>query len=612
MENMLWDLIIVGRGSAAAYYLSTLDRSMFLNIMVIGEADPWAGERGYNSSAPNDVVNFINHSAQMIQHLSDRFPEFSTDLVDRLDFAKANAEIVDQFSTAVLEAKVTNIEEVMESAMPAEFRLNLVPAPMVFKVTTDAVSANIGAQSFYGKKIVVATGAGPHRVPLEVKDVKPKTDRIMDMDEFGRRGASLGNPRTMTVFVMGPNAAIDSADTAGFKGYTVKWLVKSTNSIPMLATGHQVHAQAIIDKTTNNGSEVVRYGDKGRTVANFAVELTGKTPPIRVTIDGQPPMEGDVFVYGAGQEPDDAIKGVVPQGFLSRLQPIYDINQRFGAAHQTVVGLKLENSSFMQGFEVIGALATQVVRKTTIQHTYKQELVVRIEEARTKVLSFLNGAFVEMHTRILTTPLANLEDMSPGDVRMKVKEARAWVEKRYPTWKDRVGSLCALLLNWIVVAPYFDNKKGVSEADLTAAARILTPSVIQGPQLGAIRSQTCAMNGAAPGYIGSQLAEYGSNGKYVGSLTTQGNRANFSSDDQQVLRLYIALNFPFISEEDSERFIKDVIARRPDPKNGGWGFKQADSQRFEEELDRMNDRGAAVLRTPKTFGSGQTANNSAM
>jgi len=52
MEPDIWDVIVVGRGSASRYYLTTVDRSLFPNILVIGKKDSWAGERGTDESDP--------------------------------------------------------------------------------------------------------------------------------------------------------------------------------------------------------------------------------------------------------------------------------------------------------------------------------------------------------------------------------------------------------------------------------------------------------------------------------------------------------------------------------------------------------------------------------
>lgn len=606
---MFWDLIVVGRGSAAAYYLSTVDRSMFPNILVIGYTDPWAEERGYNHTDSKDTINFINHTWQMIAQLSDIFPDFDKELVDRHKFAEANKKVIDGCATSIVTAKVTKIEEILHTAAPEHLQIPADSSAMIFKVST-----NMGLQ-FYGKKIVVATGAGTHRVPEEVKGLN--SDKIMDMDTFGRKAGTFFNPQNMTVFIQGPNAAIDSVETAKFQKFNTVWLIKKSNAPAILATGHQVYA---IDALKNNK---VEYPEHPRGTKGFEVELVPGAPQrIKVTIKGQAPTLGDLFVYGMGQDPKDAMgqnpndptEGVVPKDFLNRLQPIYDIDQRFGAAHETVLGLKLENSDWNTGFEVIGALATQVARGSTkVAHTSKKELAARVTEVRAKILQFLNGALVRRQTEILSMKLEDLEKMSPGMARGELKMARSWVEGRYPSWKNHINALTALMLNYVTVARYFADRPNVEDADLSAAARILTPSVIQGPQLGVIRSQATALNSAVPGYIGGQVAAYNDKGKCVGAHTVtqaKGNHANFSADDPQVLRLFIAVNFPFVTEEEAQRFIGQVLLRRGDVnKLGGYGYGPADSMKFEKELENMNARNRAPLISAKTYGSGCTVNN---
>jgi hypothetical protein len=600
---MIWDLIVIGAGSAAAYYLSTVDRSLFPNILVIGQPDPWGGERGYNASAPKDPVNFINHTWQMIAHLGNVFPDFDMSVVDRHKFAEANKNVIDSCATRVVVGKVTNIEEVTDPDFTFVAAGHKGPCH-VFRVTTDADGAH------EGKKIVVATGAGPHRVPDEVKHLN-QPSLIMNMDEFARRAGTFLKPEEMTVFVQGPNAAIDSVETAKFQKFNVIWLIKPPRQgqgPAILATPHQIYARAALK------SDVVVYPEHDRGTAGFRVELTGGNPPLKVTVPGKSaPYLGHMLVFGMGQEPKDAMDGVVPNAFRNRLQPIYDINQRFGAAHETVVGLKLENSDWCTGFEIVGALATQVARGAKVPHTYKKELADRIDEVRAKVLPFLTGTIGSNHLTagILLEPLSKIEGMSPGDARIQLKAAREHIARTYPTWTNHVDALTSLMLNYIQVARYFAGKDKVSDQDLSAASRILTPSIIQGPQLGVIRSQTAAQNGAIPGYIGGQAAMFdlGKDGKPVfqGVVAGQGGRVNFSQDDYQVLRIYIALNYPSVLEDDADRFIKRVMARRPDVnKLDGYGYNQTETANFENELKALAAKGLDSLRTPKMHGTGRT------
>lgn len=210
---------------------------------------------------------------------------------------------------------------------------------------------------YYSKKVVVATAAGPHQEPVEVRGLTEKhPDIVMDLNTFAQKAGTFVNPEKQTVFIHGPNAAIDTADTAKFQKFNVVWLVKKGTKIPLLATGHQVYAKEAANKN------VKEYPDKGRGIVAFTVTVNGNDPPLTVTVDGKD-MKGHLYVYGMGQDPERAMKGVIPPKLRDRLVSIYDINQRHGAAHETVLGFKLDNSSWDNGFEVIGAVCTQVARK---------------------------------------------------------------------------------------------------------------------------------------------------------------------------------------------------------------------------------------------------------
>jgi len=94
------------------------------------------------------------------------------------------------------------------------------------------------------KKIVIATGAGGHQEPVEVRSLtKQFPALVMNMDEFARQSGTFADPTKLTVFVQGWNAAIDTADTAKFKKFNLVWLFKEGAEIGILATPHQVHAR---------------------------------------------------------------------------------------------------------------------------------------------------------------------------------------------------------------------------------------------------------------------------------------------------------------------------------------------------------------------------------
>ena len=80
----IYDLIVVGRGTAAAAYLDTADfetlfpTSKEISVLVVGEDDAWApnGPRG-RSPAVNAPNNKINQPWHMIDYFSQPIPPYA-------------------------------------------------------------------------------------------------------------------------------------------------------------------------------------------------------------------------------------------------------------------------------------------------------------------------------------------------------------------------------------------------------------------------------------------------------------------------------------------------------------------------------------------------------
>jgi len=126
-----------------------------------------------------------------------------------------------------------------------------------------------------------------------------------------------------------------------------------------------------------------------------------------------------------------------------KLVPIYDINQRYGAVHETVLGFKLENSDWDNGFEVIGSICTQVARmQNGVKHTYLTDLAKTIEEVRSKVLQHM--MFLPCHPQGKDLYM-NLDDFAKLDcdkAEKRLAAARSIAAVFYPTWgesPDRTG-----------------------------------------------------------------------------------------------------------------------------------------------------------------------------
>lgn len=100
----------MGRGGAARYYLTTVDRELFLNILVIGLDDSWEKERGYDYFNPKNPVNFINQTSGMLESMNRPEPPFSKERVDRLTFAAQTRRVIDRLPTKVVDGEVVDVD----------------------------------------------------------------------------------------------------------------------------------------------------------------------------------------------------------------------------------------------------------------------------------------------------------------------------------------------------------------------------------------------------------------------------------------------------------------------------------------------------------------------
>src|SRR4051812_29987852 len=129
--SMPYNLAILGRGSAAAYYLSTVDLNQFPKIIVIGQDDPWEGQRGGNADDADDPANFINQTAQMIAKYGDTVPAYSTDLYPRSAWAKSNNYVFDKCKVDLVKGQILKVRE---TTTPERYKAALDNADKCFEV----------------------------------------------------------------------------------------------------------------------------------------------------------------------------------------------------------------------------------------------------------------------------------------------------------------------------------------------------------------------------------------------------------------------------------------------------------------------------------------------
>jgi hypothetical protein len=393
-----YHLAILGAGSTAAHHLNTLDRNRYPSILLIGEDDPWSGQRGLNPAQKDDPVNFINQTENMIGHYGDSVPPVNQTLVPRQAYAQANSRIIDKCVTKRVKAQIRRVTTFQKA-------LSITSSQ---KQTLYSISAieNGSMTHYHVAKVIVATGAGSHKFPdprfEKLAQQHPKI--FMDMDAFARQ-PQLKDPKK-TIIVQGPNAAVDTADTAAWAGMNVIWLA---NRPAILPTPHQTGARAVIAKKQIYALNRDQQDPESITVANNQVTIKIRSGQTFIA---------DYYVWGVGQDSDGAVS-FIDRNIRKQLEPIYDKNQRFGPAHESVLGFQLPDTDSTSGFEVIGALSRQVLLaagKEGISHTYLQQLVEVITSLQAKLNTYAGQEVERMGRGMLLEPIERLSKRSPAEL----------------------------------------------------------------------------------------------------------------------------------------------------------------------------------------------------
>lgn len=233
-KTKVWQLVIIGRGSSAAYYVSSLDLSKVPEILCIGEQDAWSEEVRGHAGEEQDPTLLINHPMHLIKHFDDDAPQYGTELVDRLKWAEQNAGVFTRCKVKIVDATVLKVSQV-KSLHSAPEELNSVPG---YKILVKSKDPNKNNKIYYAHKVVMATGTGAHRVPAS-KDAchgvrkARKSGKVLNLDE----AAKLSDLKDKRIIVLGPNAAIDGVHKGlAYQRCTISWLLKDGENPPVLAT----------------------------------------------------------------------------------------------------------------------------------------------------------------------------------------------------------------------------------------------------------------------------------------------------------------------------------------------------------------------------------------
>jgi hypothetical protein len=506
----------------------------------------------------------------MIAHFESMVPDYTSggygSLVRRSDFARSNKKVIDRAATKVVEEEVEAVDVVKDHYVVGGLKF------------TGCVVTTAGGVRYYAKRVVIAAGAGEHAAPPEVKALAGNP-RVMNMDVFANKVGDLAGTGG-TVFLMGPNAGIDTVETALFNGFRVVWLIRGDAKPVLLGTNHQKYAR--------NQTYVNYQGDSLKVSATAnQIKVTCKT-----TAGKDVSEVGNYFVYAIGQALSKNVERIVA-ALKSRLEPVFDSDQRFGDVHESVLGFQVEGSNRSTGIQMVGALALQVSKSVDVgvaQQAYLRRMADAIFDVQNKLVfgyARLMNAAVAADARALVHPP---EYVAQNYTAAEVTAARDRLLRQLvgldKTWADRVTALAAMLANCCTAADFFRKRAGKHNNNPTAfwgemlarPAAQLTSSVVQSPQLGNIRSQMVSLNSFVPAYVADDV--------------------NFSHDDRTVLRIYVALNYPLVSEEVAQELIGQVIAGRKDA-GGGWGYPPLAVATFKTRLQVRNEYARAVLAQAK-------------
>jgi hypothetical protein len=430
----IFKLAIIGAGSAAAYYIDTLGTAYDHSAtLLIGGDDPWAERRGQG-------IDFINHAAQQINYPSHGVQEYSEEFVKRKTFAEQTKEII-------------------EDAIPKEHRFK--GAVLEVSRETDGRQLYIirwrdpkkGERSQRAKKVVVATGAGPHqRTQANVDALSGEMEnRVMDMDTFIRNVVPYAS-KPASVVVQGPNAAIDAVAAAHHRGWKVHWLIRSTT--PQYLPGTRYSLGWVPLYKTVGQVTITEQGEQLRVVAKDAQKCTSYNhqytdrDSLTWASKADATFTVDYFVYGIGQDiggdhlGQGGAKSFLSKGIQDNLELIHHLNGRYSEVTTEeqfpkfqkghAVGLRMKGSSSESGLEIIGASAKALVSGKDAEAL---NAVVKYQSADIVAYEQLGG---------IRSAMYGLNEYLPPDIGTKVDFShadpttlRAHIAIKYPYMEEK-------------------------------------------------------------------------------------------------------------------------------------------------------------------------------
>lgn len=343
---------ILGAGASVAYYLATAGRSLDpASTVIIGETQPWAGERG-SEGVVNHPLNMIAPDGYQGSGLLDA----GGGLAPRHSLSERINEVIRRWPN-IRTRKVLKVER----HASGEY----------FTITTDASYRPI----FYARRVIAGLGIGKHKEPDKVTWAgggrehrdnrigrRAAVPRMIDMDHFQRAMIAgelpLGSIRSIAV--VGPNAAIDVMSTV-LRRYPdlmvnpIYWITGTD-----LGGGGRPPStkRPAFLKGTDNEYVEGRYGEVMKSKASSPVKRISKEGVItvvghdylaaRIRADGvdldvgergleEAPdtlvetLQADLVVYGMGPDVNavSQVFGIKEEHLKRDMEPIYDMGLHF-------------------------------------------------------------------------------------------------------------------------------------------------------------------------------------------------------------------------------------------------------------------------------------------
>ena len=341
---------ILGAGASVAYYLATAGRSLDpASTVIIGETQPWAGERGSEG-----VVNHPLHMIAPDGYQGRGLLDAGGGLAPRRSLSERIAELIRRWPN-IHTRKILKVER----HGSGEY----------FTITT------ADGPTFHARKVIAGLGIGKHKEPDQVSwagDGREHRDnktgrgaavpRMIDMDRFQRAmvDGELTPGSIRSIAVVGPNAAIDVMSTV-LRRYPdllvnpIYWITgtdpggggrpASTKRPAFLKGTDNEYVEGRYDEVMKNGpsSPGKRIFKEGVITVVGHDYLAARVGAGGVALDvgarggnGVPQtlvetLQADLVVYGIGPDVNavSQVFGISERNLASEMEPVYDKGLHF-------------------------------------------------------------------------------------------------------------------------------------------------------------------------------------------------------------------------------------------------------------------------------------------